>query len=136
MADVFTKSKRSEVMSRVKGRENKATELAVVTFFRLHRIKGWRRHRMMFGNPDFIFPCFKLAIFVDGCFWHGCPKHGTLPASNFAFWEKKLNRNKARDRLVNLTLRRRGWKVLRIWQHELTRMNEAHLLRRIQRVLR
>jgi DNA mismatch endonuclease (patch repair protein) len=135
MADVFTKSKRADLMSRVRGRGNKATELATVTFFRCHHITGWRRHRMMFGNPDFVFLHIKLAVFVDGCFWHGCPKHGTQPASNRAFWKKKLTRNKVRDRVVNRTLRQLGWTVLRIWQHELTRKNETRLLRRIQRVL-
>ena len=103
---------------------------------RRHKIAGWRRHRAIFGNPDFIFPHAKLAVFVDGCFWHACPKHGTQPASNRAFWKRKLTRNKSRDRLVNRTLRARGWSVLRIWQHELTRKNESRLLRRIRRTLR
>ena len=136
MTDVFTKRNRSELMSRVRGRGNKATELAVLALFRRHKIAGWRRHRAIFGNPDFIFPQAKLAIFVDGCFWHACSKHGTQPASNRAFWKRKLTRNKSRDRLVNRTLRARGWSVLRIWQHELTRKNESRLLRRILRTLR
>lgn len=136
MADVFTKSKRSQIMSRVHGRGNKRTELALVEFFRGHRITGWRRHQPLFGRPDFIFRDAKLAVFVDGCFWHGCAKHATQPAVNETFWQKKLDRNKARDRLVNRTLRSRGWRVLRIWQHELTRKNEAQLKGRIQRALR
>jgi DNA mismatch endonuclease (patch repair protein) len=88
MADVFTESKRSELMSRILGRGNKTTELAAVAMFRRHRISGWRRHQAIFGNPDFIFPKLHLAIFVDGCFWHCCPKHATQPASNRAFWKK------------------------------------------------
>ncbi|HEX5397437.1 MAG TPA: very short patch repair endonuclease [Verrucomicrobiae bacterium] len=135
MADVFSKAKRSEVMSRVRGHGNKATELAAIKLFRRNRITGWRRHSWVFGNPDFIFPGCHLAIFVDGCFWHGCAKHATKPACNRSFWENKLARNKARDRLVNRTIRRRGWKVLRIWQHELTRKNEARLLSKIQQAL-
>ena len=135
MADVFTKTKRSEVMSRIRGRGNKTTELAMVAIFRQYQIKDWRRHQPIFGNPDFIFSKLRLAVFVDGCFWHGCPKHATRPSSNGAFWREKLARNKARDRIVNRTLRRRGWTVLRIWQHELTRKNETRLLRQIHRAL-
>ncbi|MEO7675363.1 MAG: very short patch repair endonuclease [Verrucomicrobiota bacterium] len=136
MVDVFTKTKRAEVMSRVRGRGNKSTELALVAVFRQHQIKGWRRHQRIFGNPDFVFSKLRLAVFVDGCFWHGCPKHATQPASNRAFWKKKLTRNKTRDRLVKKTLRLRGWTVLRIWQHELVRKNETRLLRRINRAWR
>ena len=136
MPDVFTKSKRSEVMSRVRGRGNKSTELALLVLFRRHKIAGWRRHRPIFGNPDFIFPLAKLAIFVDGCFWHACSKHGTQPTSNRAFWKRKLTRNKSRDLLVSRTLRAKGWSVLRIWQHELTRKNKSRLSWRIRRTLR
>src|SRR2546426_891434 len=109
MADVFTKSKRSDLMSRVRSRGNKNTELAIIRFFRRHRVTGWRRNHLVFGSPDFMFLQSRLAVFVDGCFWHDCPKHGTEPASNRAFWRKKLTRNKVRDRLVNRTLRQRGW---------------------------
>jgi DNA mismatch endonuclease (patch repair protein) len=119
MADVFSKRKRSDIMSRVKGRGNKATELAMVALLRRHGITGWRRHARIFGNPDFVFPKHRLAVFVDGCFWHGCPKHATQPASNRAFWREKLARNKTRDRLVTRMLKQRGWFVLRVWQHEL-----------------
>jgi DNA mismatch endonuclease (patch repair protein) len=135
MPDVFTKAKRSEVMSRIRGRGNKDTEVALAKLFRRYKITGWRRHQPIFGKPDFIFPRPKLALFVDGCFWHGCPKHATRPKNNRAFWQRKLSANKKRDRIVNRTLRQRGWVVLRIWQHELTRKNENRLLRRIQLVL-
>ena len=75
----------------------------------------------------------KLAVFVDGCFWHSCPKHATKAANNAAFWRKKLAANKARDRRVTRTLRRLGWRVVRIWEHELARKNEARLLGRLRR---
>ena len=136
MPDVFSKAKRSELMARVRGRGNKATELALPALFRRYKIAGWRRHRPLFGNADFIFSQAKLSVFVDGCFWHGCPEHGTQPTSNRTFWKRKLTRNKARDLLVNRTLRAGGWSVLRIWQHELTRKNESQFLRRIRRALR
>ena len=97
MSDVFTKAKRSEVMARIRGHGNRDTELALAKFFRAHRITGWRRNQSVFGKPDFVFPRFKLAVFVDGCFWHGCPKHATKPKNNAAFWRKKFAANKSRD---------------------------------------
>jgi DNA mismatch endonuclease, patch repair protein len=121
MTDIFTKAKRSEVMSRIRGRGNKATELALMKLFRRDRITGWRRHQPIFGKPDFVFREARLAVFVDGCFWHGCPKHCKTPAGNRAFWKKKLAANKARDRRVNRVLRGDGWRVVRIWEHDLKR---------------
>jgi DNA mismatch endonuclease (patch repair protein) len=135
MSDVFTKAKRSEVMRRIRGRGSKATEIALAKLFRRHKITGWRRNQKVFGKPDFVFPKLKLAVFVDGYFWHGCPKHATKPKNNRAFWRNKFARNNARDRIVNRTLRQLGWTVLRIWQHELSQKNETHLLRRIQRAM-
>ena len=135
MTDVFTKSKRSEVMSRIRGRGNKDTEVALAKLLRANGITGWRRHQPVFGKPDFIFRKVRLAVFVDGCFWHGCPRHASIPKSNGAFWRRKLAANKARDRLVTRTLRARGWHVLRIWEHELARKNEARLMRRVRDAL-
>lgn len=135
MPDVFTTAKRSEVMSRIRGRGNKGTEPALMKVFRAHRITGWRRNQPVFGKPDFIFPKLKVTVFVDGCFWHGCPKHSSLPARNRPFWRRKLTANKRRDLLVTRTLRRMGWRVLRIWEHELVRKNEMRLVSRVQRAL-
>jgi DNA mismatch endonuclease, patch repair protein len=160
MPDVFTQAKRSDVMSRIRSRGNKATELALVKLFRAQGITGWRRQlklragelrvkrpsarssqrstqtcSQLIVRPDFVFREVRLALFVDGCFWHGCPKHGTKPRSNAAFWRKKFAANQARDRLVTRALRRSGWRVLRVWEHELARKNQARLRRRIQRVL-
>ena len=157
MPDIFTKAKRSDVMARIRSRGNRNTELALVRVFRAERITEWRRHVQIVGRaallrgpnvtaarqrrpafrvrPDFVFPKRRLAVFVDGCFWHGCPKHGTQPAHNRAFWRRKFTANKTRDRLVTRTLRRQGWRVLRIWEHELTRKNQGRLLRKFSRVL-
>jgi DNA mismatch endonuclease (patch repair protein) len=118
--DVFTKAKRSEVMSRIRSRGNRGTELRLIAIFREHGITGWRRHRPVFGKPDFVFPKLRVAVFVDGCFWHACPQHYTAPANNATFWRKKQAANRRRDRLVNRTLRKSGWRVLRIWEHSLT----------------
>jgi len=136
MADVFTPTERSNVMSRVRSRGNKLTELALIALLRRERIVGWRRNWKLFGNPDFVFPKSRVAVFVDGCFWHSCPKHATQPATNKSFWNAKLARNRARDRVVTRKLRSLGWLVLRIWQHELSRRNQPQCVRRIQRVLK
>jgi len=144
MPDVFTKAKRSAVMARIRSRGNRATELALVRVFRANGITGWRRHQRIRFNaprstsnserskmgvgrwkfslsvrPDFVFPRLKLAVFVDGCFWHACPQHATKPQGNASFWRKKLAGNRRRDALVTRRLRRAGWRVLRIWEHEL-----------------
>jgi len=130
MTDVFTSEKRSEVMSRIRGRGNRDTELRLAKLFRAHHISGWRRHRKLrivtpnqatalIVRPDFVFPKHHVAVFVDGCFWHGCPRHSKIPSSNHEFWERKLANNKARDKLVNRVLKKSGWEVVRIWEHEL-----------------
>jgi DNA mismatch endonuclease (patch repair protein) len=125
MADVFTKAKRSAVMSRIRGRGNKDTELALMKLLRQHGITGWRRNQKVFGKPDFLFRRNRLALFVDGCFWHGCPKHCKIPAGNRRFWKKKFAANKARDRRVNRELHKLGWRVVRIWEHDLAKRGEA-----------
>jgi DNA mismatch endonuclease, patch repair protein len=166
MADVFTQAKRSAVMARIRSHGNQATELALVRVLRAHRITGWRRHvrvaverrasrvegQTRFGarlssvvprlavRPDFVFRKSRTVIFVDGCFWHGCPKHATQPKNNRAFWRRKFSANKARDMLVTRTLRRAGWRVVRVWEHTLQwatmkSQNETRLARRIRRVV-
>ncbi|MFN0303570.1 MAG: very short patch repair endonuclease [Burkholderiales bacterium] len=131
MSDVFSKAKRSEVMSRIRSHGNKDTELALIRFFRAQHITGWRRNQPVFGKPDFVFSKLRVAVFVDGCFWHGCLQHATKPRSNAAFWRRKFAANKARDRLVTRTLCSAGWLVLRIWEHELVAKNAARLATRI-----
>ena len=100
MPDVFTPAKRSAVMSLIRSRGNRATELRLIALMREHGITGWRRNAKVFGKPDFVFRRERVAISVDGCFWHGCPRHATTSANNRAFWKAKLARNTARDRGV------------------------------------
>ena len=133
MADVFTREKRSEIMSRVKGRGNLATEIRLIRTFREYGLVGWRRRARIFGKPDFVFPTGRFAIFVDGCFWHGCPRHGSLPQTNNAFWREKLARNKKRDRLVNRQLKKVGWTPVRVWEHELHK--PERVIRRLCRIM-
>lgn len=120
-------------MATIRSRRNKSTELVLVKTFRLHGITGWRRHAALPGRPDFIFREQKLAVFVDGCFWHGCPSCYKRPSSNRAFWDAKVTNNRERDRRVARTLRKNGWRVVRIWEHELKK--PARVLARIRKVL-
>src|ERR1041384_5931609 len=115
--DRFTPAKRSRIMSLIRAKENVATELRLILLFKRHNIRGWRRNSKAFGKPDFIFPKRRIAVFVDGEFWHGHRTKSEIPASNREFWSAKIERNRRRDRLVNRTLRTRGWTVIRIWQH-------------------
>lgn len=121
MPDVFSKAKRSEVMSRIRGRGNRDTELVIASLLRSHGMSGWQRHQPILGRPDFIFRKQRVALFIDGCFWHSCAQHANLPVSNKKFWAEKLSANKNRDRRVTAELRQGGWKVVRIWEHELKR---------------
>lgn len=135
MADVFTRAKRSEVMARIRGSGNKDTELRLIALMREHGITGWRRNAPVFGKPDFVFPRERVAVFVDGCFWHGCPRHATMPKTRRAFWKAKLARNAARDREVTRALRKAGWRVLRVWECALTRARSRRTMSRIARAV-
>ena len=117
--DVFTKKKRSEVMSHIRGRGNKATELAFLKILRSNKIKGWRRHLNLLGKPDFVFKNKRVVVFIDGCFWHCCPRHFQYPKTNKIFWKNKLNSNNIRDKRINRQLGSMGWNVIRFWEHDL-----------------
>jgi DNA mismatch endonuclease (patch repair protein) len=119
MADPLTRAERSALMAKVRSKGNLSTEMRLVRIFRANGITGWRRNRPVYGKPDFIFTRTKLCVFVDGCFWHGCPKCYRQPKSRKGFWSKKVRANQARDRIVSRTLRRLGYKVLRIRECEM-----------------
>jgi DNA mismatch endonuclease (patch repair protein) len=119
MADVLSKARRSEVMTAIRSRGNKETELKLVSILRSNGITGWRRHPSLPGHPDFVFPTRRLAVFVDGCFWHGCRWHCRMPTDNREYWQRKIAGNSARDRRTTLLLRQMGWRVLRLWGHSL-----------------
>jgi DNA mismatch endonuclease (patch repair protein) len=185
----MSERKRSEVMSRIRGKGNKDTEIALARLLRANGITGWRRQanvrveggkrkgetteilrqaqddrrrkrRSRRDRPttvrvDFTFPKQRVVVFVDGCFWHGCPKHSSpakwlkkssmpsscssrlrgekkSPRSGRTFWRSKMLTNIARDRFVTRSLRRQGWRVVRIWEHDLTK-SPARCLRRIRK---
>ena len=108
-------------MAAIKSKGNKDTELKLISILRANGISGWRRNQKFLGRPDFVFRRERLVLFVDGCFWHGCPKHGRKPGSNSIYWTAKLKRNKCRDKKVCRKLRKSGWFVLRLWEHELAK---------------
>lgn len=135
MADTLTPAERSEHMARVRGRGNLSTELRMIALMRAAGITGWRRAAPLPGKPDFVFRVEKVAVFVDGCFWHGCPRHRRTPKSRVHFWTLKLARNAQRDRAVTRALRASGWMVLRIWECALARSRAGRTLARIRRAL-
>lgn len=130
---MVSKSKRSQVMAAIHSRGNKATELKLAAIFRANRIRGWRRHAPILGKPDFVFQRERLALFVDGCFWHGCPTHCRIPRSNRGYWYSKIRGNRQRDAATRKRLRAQGWTVVRVWEHELRIPDRV--ARRIIRVL-
>jgi DNA mismatch endonuclease (patch repair protein) len=137
MADVFDTKKRSEVMSLIRGSGNRDTELRMIEIFRAARITGWRRNAKLFGKPDFVFPKQRVAVFVDGCFWHrhpGC-KFAYTPKSRSEFWLAKFKQNISRDKVVTRTLKRLGWSVTRVWECNLTAKKERSCITKIKRAL-
>jgi DNA mismatch endonuclease (patch repair protein) len=117
--DVFTRRERSRIMSRIRSRGNMATELRLIQLMRAHKITGWRRSQKLPGNPDFVFRRKLLVVFVDGCFWHGCPQCYRLPKSRITYWRAKVHGNMKRDIARRAALRRLGWSVIKIWEHQL-----------------
>lgn len=131
MSDVFNKSKRSEIMSAVHSKKNKSTELKLIEIFKKNNIRGWRRNYNVKGHPDFVFLDKKVAVFVDGCFWHGHDCRNTCPADNADYWQKKRERNMHHDKEITSLLQSRGWTVIRIWECELQKKNNLILMTKL-----
>ena len=131
MADIFDEKKRSEIMSKVRSKNNKSTELKLIDVFKENGIVGWRRNYSVKGHPDFVFLDKKIAIFVDGCFWHGHDCRNTRPSDNADYWTKKRERNIKHDKEITELFEQRGWTVIRIWECELKKKNGAQLIEKI-----
>ena len=118
----FGSLSRSELMSRVRSKGNETTEGRLARLLRKSGLHGWRRHQPLLGNPDFVWLSRRLAVFVDGCFWHGhaCGRN-VSPRTNAKEWRQKIGRTQERDRRVTRALRRKGWCVARIWECHLAR---------------
>ncbi len=119
--DRVDKKTRSNIMRSVKSKGNRSTELALIKLFKTHGVKGWRRNYKLHGKPDFVFPKQRIALFADGCFWHGCFCRTNIPKTNSAYWERKIARNVARDLENNGILRDKGWQVFRVKECEIKR---------------
>lgn len=110
---------RSKIMASVGSRGNRSTEQLMEKLLRRHHLKGYRTQWPVVGKPDFAWPKLRVALFIDGCWWHGCPrcKRCRKPSkSNAAFWRTKVESNRRRDVRVSRHLRGQGWKVLRVWE--------------------
>ena len=120
-------------MAKVRFKGNKSTELKAMYVLENSGIEGWIRHPSdISGHPDFYFPEARLAVFIDGCFWHACPKCGRIPKTRVDFWKAKIDGNRRRDLSITRTLRRRGYHVIRVWEHAL---NDDKWVRRLIRML-
>lgn len=136
MTDTHTKKQRSQNMSAIKSTGNKTTEIVLVDLLRKNSIRGWRRYlKRMPGKPDFYFRKYTLALFIDGCFWHGCKKCGLRTNSNKKYWIPKIAQNIIRDKEVNKKLKKLGCMVLRIWEHEIKK-NPEKVTAKIKKALR
>lgn len=132
MADVFDKEKRSNIMQKVRSKGNKSTELKLIEVFREMGISGWKRNYPVKGHPDFVFLKKKVAVFVDGCFWHGHDCRNTRPADNQEYWQKKRERNIRHDKEITELFESRGWRVLRIWECEFKLKNRQILIEKLR----
>lgn len=127
---------RSANMRAIRSFGNRTTEARLSALLKKHRIRGWRSQPDNIpGKPDFEIKLKRVAIFVDGCFFHGCPRCGHIPSTNRTYWTAKIARNKKRDRAVSRRLRAIGYRVIRIWECKL-RKNPDRCASRILRATR
>lgn len=126
----------SKTMSAIRGKNNRTTELALRMAFIRSRIKGFRLHvKELPGNPDFYFVKQNVAIFVDGCYWHGCPKCGHIPKTRSEFWRAKIQRNQQRDKQKTRELKKLNIKTIRIWEHELRKKFIGKTMDKINKII-
>jgi DNA mismatch endonuclease (patch repair protein) len=130
--DVMTAEQRSRCMSRIRGKDTRPEKELRSALWRAGL--RYRKHAKLPGRPDLVFASARVAVFVDGCFWHRCPLHSTKPKANADFWQRKLRGNVDRDRRVDATLADLGWTVLRLWEHEVDE-NLTRAAYRVQRAV-
>lgn len=125
MPDKLSEGDRSSLMARVRSTSNKSTEAIVEVALIDAGMSGWEKQpKGILGKPDFYFPDYRLVIFVDGCFWHACPKcRRPMPVARAEYWREKIDRNRRRDNRNRRKLRQDGYHVMRIWEHEVTKKN-------------
>jgi len=118
MTDKVDPKTRTEIMRKIRGKDTKLEKLARLNLWEC----GYRYRKNIQdlpGKPDLVFRKIKTVIFIDSCFWHGCPDHLRMPKSNEDYWKIKINRNKKRDEIVNQEYKKLGWRIIRIWEHDL-----------------
>jgi DNA mismatch endonuclease (patch repair protein) len=134
MADNMSAAQRSHTMSRIRSRGNQTTERRFVGLLRTAGVRGWRRNATLPGRPDLVFRRERVAVFLDGCFWHGCPRCYASPKSNLEYWGPKVAGNRARDKRIVAQLRSAGWTTLRVWEHAIRR-NPTRAVDRLRALL-
>jgi DNA mismatch endonuclease (patch repair protein) len=121
-------------MAQVRSQRNRSTEWRLRACLIRASIRGWKLNPAdLLGKPDFVFREQRLLLFVDGCYWHGCPNCYRRPSSNTAYWDAKVIRNRSRDAKTTAQLKRDGWRVMRIWEHQLSDMDSV--LRKVKALL-
>lgn len=117
--DKLSQAERSALMAKVRSTGNRSTEVRVEMALIDAGLTGWEKHPQLPGKPDFYFPGQALVVFVDGCFWHGCPRHVRFPQARAEYWQSKIERTRRRDNRLRRQLRRSGFHVMRVWEHDL-----------------
>ncbi len=123
MTDVLTPAQRKLNMSRIRGKDT-SPEMKIRKLLFSKGIRGYRITSKLPGKPDIVFPRKRVAVFIDGCFWHKCPVHFQEPDTRKEFWMGKIDRNVERDQVINRKLEEAGWKVIRIWEHQVRENSE------------
>ncbi len=135
MTDTFDAEKRSSIMRHVRSKGNKTTEIKLIGLFKKYGIKGWKRNYNVKGHPDFVFMNNHVAVFVDGCFWHGHECRNIHPKANAGYWNQKREKNMQHDKIITELFTKRGWTVIRIWECELKKSTEEDACNRIIQAL-
>lgn len=130
--DKVSSSLRSLIMSKVRSKET-SLEKTLRSLLWINGIRYRKNNTVYFGKPDLLFKQRKTVAFIDSCFWHGCPRHLRMPASNRKYWISKIEHNRGRDLQVNAFYRSNGWKIIRIWEHEYK--NLIRIINKFKKVL-
>jgi DNA mismatch endonuclease (patch repair protein) len=132
MADKLSRKERSSLMGKIKSKETKLE----INFRKILWGAGVRYRKNSskhIGKPDVVVASKKIAIFIDSCFWHGCPKHCRMPAGNRGYWLKKIANNRKRDKFVDSYYRKNGWLAIRAWEHDISNKNyQQKILRKLK----
>jgi len=120
VVDNLSREKRSKVMSSIRGKDTRP-ELAIRKLLWKKGIRYRKHDRTVYGTPDISNKSRKVAVFIDGCFWHGCNRCYKEPTTNVEFWRNKINRNKERRRKVKWRLKNLGWNVIELWEHQIVK---------------